>query len=102
MLAAFSRGAPTHLQAVIAAFIQQGHFTTHIRRMRKIYKQRLECLMSEAERHLEGLLTIDPVESGMHVVGWLPPGVKESDAVEAASAKGLAVPKLGDFGMRLL
>src|SRR5690606_6384453 len=46
------QGASTVLQAVVASFIEEGHFASHIRRMRKTYTERHEVLIDAAARRL--------------------------------------------------
>ena len=96
-IAAFSRGAATPLQAVIASFIEEGHFTAHIRRMRKLYKERHDLLIEEAEKQLTGLLDVLPVESGMHAMGWLPDGMAGAEVSKKAALVGISAPSLSDY-----
>src|SRR5262249_23632440 len=47
-LAAFSPGVPTSLQAIVADFIEEGLFATHIRRMRRLYAERYQAFFDGA------------------------------------------------------
>jgi GntR family transcriptional regulator/MocR family aminotransferase len=85
------RHSPTIDQAVLADFIGEGHFGRHVRRMRALYEERQVALV-DAGRALEGLIDIRPAEAGLHLVGWLPPGV--SDGPAAAALKGEGVEAL--------
>jgi GntR family transcriptional regulator/MocR family aminotransferase len=85
------RHSPTIDQAVLADFIGEGHFGRHVRRMRALYEERQVALV-DAGRALEGLIDIRPAEAGLHLVGWLPPGV--SDRPAAAALKGEGVEAL--------
>src|SRR3546814_7042477 len=40
------------IQPVLAAFIDKGHFATHVRRMRRLYATRQAALVAAAGRHL--------------------------------------------------
>ena len=40
----FLHGVPSFVQAVVAEFIDEGHFASHLRRMRRIYAERHEAL----------------------------------------------------------
>ena len=40
------RQSPTLLQAVVAEFMQQGHFGAHIRRMRQVYRDQRDALVA--------------------------------------------------------
>ena len=74
------QGVPTSLQATIAEFMDEGYFATHVRRMRQIYAERYQALMTAADEKLGGLLDMQPTQSGLHTVGFLPPGLDE-DAI---------------------
>lgn len=50
--AAFVPGVPSSIQAAVAEFIDEGHFATHIRRMRRIYQERHGALCEAAARQL--------------------------------------------------
>ena len=71
-------------QAALADFIEDGHFTRHVRRMRKLYAARQACLVAAAKAELSGLLEVEACEAGMHLIGWLPPGVDDRQASSAA------------------
>ena len=58
-------------QSVLHAFIEEGHYIRHLRRMRKIYSERLEVLTEEFRKHLDGALELSAAESGMQTVAWL-------------------------------
>jgi DNA-binding transcriptional MocR family regulator len=61
-------------QAVLAAFIMDGHFDRHIRRTRLLYAERQAALVDAAAKYLGGLLEVRPAEAGMHLIGYLPEG----------------------------
>ncbi|WP_027893825.1 PLP-dependent aminotransferase family protein [Calidithermus chliarophilus] len=91
--------APRLEQMALAEFITQGHFFRHLRRMRQLYARRQECLLELAEKHLRGLLELVPRESGMHLVGWLPPGLDDRTARRRALAEGVSLEALSDFAL---
>jgi GntR family transcriptional regulator/MocR family aminotransferase len=84
-------------QAVLADFIQEGHFARHIRRMRKLYAERQACLIEAAQSRLKGLLDIHSAQGGMHVVGWLSPGVDDRAAAHRAREHNVVVLPLSDL-----
>jgi GntR family transcriptional regulator/MocR family aminotransferase len=63
--------APTIEHATLAEFIEDGHFTRHVRQMRTAYAERQVALLRGIARELEGHLDARPVQTGMHLVGWL-------------------------------
>ena len=86
--------SPMTEQAVLADFITEGHFARHIRRMRALYEERQSALVEAAGRELGGLLEVRPSDGGMHLVGWLPPGVDDVQASEKALSHGVHVRPL--------
>jgi GntR family transcriptional regulator / MocR family aminotransferase len=83
-------------QTALAAFIGEGHFAVHLRRMRHLYAARQAVLIEAAERLLAGRLTLVPDDAGMHVLGFPAEGKSfDDEAVAAAAAKqGIVVPPL--------
>ncbi|HLW00758.1 MAG TPA: PLP-dependent aminotransferase family protein [Ktedonobacterales bacterium] len=76
---------PALEQAAVADFINEGHFTRHIRRMRALYAARRDALLNAAQRDLAGLLEVQAPETGMHVIGWLPSGIDARSAAHQAA-----------------
>ncbi|WP_257457877.1 MocR-like pyridoxine biosynthesis transcription factor PdxR [Archangium lipolyticum] len=89
--------SPSLEQAVLTDFINQGHFSRHLRRMRVLYAERQALLVEEARRELRGLLEVGPAETGMHLVGWLPPGMDDRTAAARAAAAGVVALPLSAF-----
>jgi GntR family transcriptional regulator/MocR family aminotransferase len=64
---------PSHIpQAVMHEFIREGHFARHIRRMRPIYAERLEVLVTELARAFGERAEIIGDEAGLHLALLLP------------------------------
>ncbi|MGH7893524.1 MAG: PLP-dependent aminotransferase family protein [Candidatus Binatia bacterium] len=82
------------VQAALADFIGEGHFTAHVRRMRTLYARRQSRLVHAARRRLDGLLTIAPSDAGMHLVGTLAPGIDDVAVASAARVGGVSVRPL--------
>jgi len=81
------RHLPLAPQAVLAAFIAEGHFARHLRQMRLRYGERAEAFQAECRRQLGGLLTVLPITTGMDAAALLDfPG--DDRAVAAALAQG--------------
>lgn len=97
--ALLDRHGPTIEQAVLAAFIREGHFARHIRRMRALYAQRQSVLIEAVTRDLRGMLDVQVAGAGMHVLGWLPAGVDDRLVSRYAADQGLEVPALSAYGM---
>lgn len=90
---AFQPGIPTHTQAIIADFMDEGYFATHIRRMRNIYSERYRALLEYSDRRLSRHFDIQPTKSGLHTVGYFKHEVDEIRLSCALREKGVsAVP----------
>lgn len=94
-----SSHSPLVAQATLAEFISEGHFARHIRRMRRLYEERQEILISEAKRYLAGKLEIKKSISGMHVIGWLNEGVKDTMAAEKAAGLGIKTSAVSSYSL---
>jgi GntR family transcriptional regulator/MocR family aminotransferase len=86
-------------QAALADFIEEGRFTRHLRRMRNLYGSRQSLLLETARAELSGMLEIQESEAGMHLVGWLPPGVSDTEAARVASAHNVLALPLSAFSL---
>jgi len=54
-------------QRVLADFIQEGHFSRHIRRMRLLYNERRNVLLECIRRELGGVIEVTGAQAGMHL-----------------------------------
>lgn len=95
----FVSGVPSSPQAVVADFMDEGHFAAHIRRMRKLYAERHDALMDAAREKLAGLLDVVPTDTGLHTVGFLRDGIAESDAAAGAWSRRITVVPLQRFSI---
>src|SRR6266404_2038402 len=70
--------SPPHLyQAVLADFINEGHFSRHIRRMRVVYGERREVLVKCIKEELDSVLQVHGAEAGLHLTLTLPKGYRD-------------------------
>ena len=92
--------SPTLEQAVLADFISEGHFARHLRKMRAIYAERQQTLLKACRAELGRLLEIQPSDTGMHLIGWLPKGVDDQAAFHAALAGGVEVTPLSAYSIK--
>jgi GntR family transcriptional regulator/MocR family aminotransferase len=92
-------GVPTHTQAVVADFIDEGHFGAHLRRMRLLYAERHAALGDAAHAKLAGALEIVPSASGLHTIGRLTPGFDERAIVVAAAQRNITVSAIERFSI---
>ncbi len=88
---------PMIAQPALAEFVAAGHLAQHIRRMRALYAERQKRFLERAAAILGPLLDLAPAEAGMHLVGFLPPGIDDRAVSEAARARGIEAPALSAF-----
>ncbi|MFN2540435.1 MAG: PLP-dependent aminotransferase family protein [Mycobacteriales bacterium] len=78
-------------QAVLTDFICNGHFERHLRRMRLLYAERQAVLVEAAQREFGGILDVNSSDCGLHLIGWLTPGMEDAVAAREAAAHGVDV-----------
>ena len=96
------RCSPWVEQSALSDFISEGHFASHIRRMRALYMERRSAMIKSIREYLGGLLEIGDTEAGMHLVGWLPPHVEDSRVSADAAKVGLHTLPISAFALRRL
>ncbi|WP_051111456.1 PLP-dependent aminotransferase family protein [Mycobacterium sp. 141] len=77
-------------QAVVADFMEQGHFVHHLRRMRTLHAERQHQLIREAEplsEHLE----LKPSDGGLHLIGRMHTAATDTTVTNAALQQGVHV-----------
>lgn len=99
LMSKLMHGVPTVVQAVVADFIDEGHFASHLRRMRRIYAERHDALCDAADRRLRGLLDVVRGQSGLHTIGHLRERIPERAAREAAHERGVTVSTIDRFAL---
>jgi len=80
---------PNFLQLVLADFIQEGHFSRHIRRMRLFYRERSSALLESIRNELDVAVTVVGEQAGLHVSVTLPHGFDDHEVSERAARDGL-------------
>jgi GntR family transcriptional regulator/MocR family aminotransferase len=95
----YTQGVPPNTQQFLATAIEDGFFSAHIRRMRKIYSERRTILFNAAKSELGGLLRVDWTPSGLHTIGHLLfPADEHRTAVEIGK-RGITVTPIKRFSI---
>lgn len=91
--ATVDRHPPTLTQAIVAAFIREGHFERHLARMRRAYASRHDALVAGLESDLAGVAFRDyaTTSAGLHLMVRIGMDVPEQDLVQRALKAGIAV-----------
>jgi len=86
------------LQRALAEFIHDGHFAAHLRRMRRLYRERQQALREALSRHWSLPHACVGGRCGMHLVMSLPAGVDDAALARDALAAGLSPRPLSVYG----
>jgi GntR family transcriptional regulator/MocR family aminotransferase len=92
------RLAPSIEHATLAEFIDDGHFTRHVRQMRAVYAERQEVLLRGIARELTHDVRATPAETGMHTIAWLSDEtIRDARVSEVALAAGVEAGALSNY-----
>ena len=80
-------------QAVAAEFIVRGHFATHLRQMRALYRSRRELLLEQLRQPGLAWLEAQATAGGLQLAAFLPEG-SEAALTRQATRLGVATPSL--------
>jgi GntR family transcriptional regulator/MocR family aminotransferase len=86
--------SPTLYQLVLTDFLQEGHFSRHLRRMRVTYLNRRNALLKAVDQHLGKFLTPYNTDAGLHLTAFLPDGFNDYEIVRKAAARGISATAL--------
>ncbi len=83
-------------QAVIADFIEEGHFARHLRRMRQLYKNKWTHFEALIKEHLSGRVSIIAESAGMHLALEIQ-GVDDLELKAELERKGFGCSALSSY-----
>lgn len=87
-------------QLCLAEFISTGHFGLHLRRMRRLYRQRRDVLVAALKQHLGDLLSIHGDSAGMHLaLRFNDASLNDVSISEAALVQGIVAPALSAYSV---
>ena len=69
--AVMDQHSPAIDQATLARFMTEGHFLSHIKRMRKLYSDRRDFFVEQFNSLLKKHFVLQIPEAGLHFVAWL-------------------------------
>lgn len=85
---------PQIAQLTLARFMNDGHFGSHIRAMRKIYGERRDAMAEAVERHLSHVVTASLPPGGLQLPCVLHEGWSELETIRQAARVGIQLPGL--------
>ncbi len=87
-------------QAALAEFIAEGHFSAHIKRMRKIYRERRDTLQDAIASRLGGAVTGSGGHAGIHLLYRFNAPVDDMRIADTALSRGVVVRPLSLYYIR--
>lgn len=91
------RGGHLFTQAVLTDFINEGHFASHVRRMRQLYSERRLCLQREINSHFGERFAIQGGDAGLHLALRLPDDCDDVLLSELALQTGIIARPLSGY-----
>ena len=88
---------PIPLQIAVAAFINEGRLTRHVRRMRQAYRRRRDLLFARLVRDFHPWLEPIPSTYGMHLAAVARPGMDVEAVVEDLAQRGVRLHSLDRY-----
>ena len=88
---------PQLLQRATAAFMEEGHFARHLKKMRSLYAQRRTLLSDALVARLNGRIQLELRAGGMHVLAGLTGDMQDSLIAARAAQAGLALQGLSGW-----
>ncbi|MDX7999695.1 PLP-dependent aminotransferase family protein [Xenorhabdus sp. Reich] len=85
---------PQILQLTLARFMEDGHYNSHIRAMRKLYAGRREIMLESIDKYLGGIVTALRPEGGLQIPCLLENGWSEEKTIRQAAMLGIQLPGL--------
>ncbi len=85
---------PQILQLTLARFMEDGHYNTHIRAMRKLYAARRDAMLQALDTHMAGIATAARPQGGLQIPCMLQRGWSEEKTIRQAAGAGLLLPGL--------
>ena len=77
-------------QRALAAFLGSGQFLQHLRRMRRLYRERRDALMDALDRHFGDAVVVHGAGTGMHLsLGFADPSWRDDQVSDAALSAGI-------------
>jgi GntR family transcriptional regulator / MocR family aminotransferase len=92
-------GQPALEQAVVAQFMQKGHFGRHIRRMRNLYGARRQALAAALRQVFGTSCSLEMAAGGMHLIARFSGRESDTKVVKRAMTAGLAPSALSSLAM---
>lgn len=98
--AMLDRQSPIMEQAIVASFMEEGHFLRHLRKMRLLYDERKNTLVKLLKDKIGDQLEIDNTAAGMNLVAWFTGKIDLEKFIQQTNEQGIVVPLVNDYTMK--
>jgi GntR family transcriptional regulator / MocR family aminotransferase len=90
---------PVLEQDTLALFISEGHMARHVRRMRKLYAERRDLMLSGLQAHFSAWLAPIPASGGMHLTAVARESLDYDAIARGACQRNMALRSLRTMSM---
>jgi GntR family transcriptional regulator/MocR family aminotransferase len=77
------------VEQAMSDFMDDGRFNEHIRKTRRIYRERRDVLFECLSKDCASFITPQPTDAGMHMLAWLSPNSDDRAAHHALLKRGI-------------
>ena len=96
----YSATVPRFDQHILTRFMQQGHFSKHLNRMRKTYRKKHDKLIETLQTHYKDVKIAGQL-AGMHICISFASELTERQLLEKARAKNIRIQPLSNYSFEL-
>ena len=89
--ASFEQNASSLHQRTMANFIEKGYWESHIRKMRAVYRQKMQMLVGELESRFGEHIKIIGQHSGLYILICIQTAFSEAELIQKAKNHGVKV-----------
>jgi GntR family transcriptional regulator/MocR family aminotransferase len=94
----YDRGSGVLEQAGFAELLRSGGYDRHLRKTRRLYRQRRDALLTELAARFPDWQPVG-IAAGLHVVLRLPEGLNDRELAERLADKGIRLASLSAYAM---
>ncbi|WP_340372578.1 PLP-dependent aminotransferase family protein [Peribacillus sp. FSL E2-0218] len=92
----YSQSVSPIIQKALYVFMNEGHFTSHIRKMRKVYQKKHQTLILALNKHMGNLVEIIGQKAGVHLLVKVK-NTSTAELVDKAKAAGVRVYETSSY-----
>ena len=96
----YSATVPRFDQHILTRFMQQGHFSKHLNRMRKTYRKKHDKLIETLQTHYKDVKIAGQL-AGMHICISFASELTEQQLLDKARSKNIRIQPLSNYSFKL-